>query len=222
MAVVTLPATMRRMDPHILAFVGVAALLTISPGPDMAVMLKNVLRGGRRVVVPTALGTCAGLFAWGAGSSLGIAALVAASAELYAALRLVGAAYLAYLGVLALRSAIRGDPAADDAGPAPRPDLARGTAFRQGLLTNLLNPKVGVFYATLLPQFIPPGAPVFGTSILLAAIHAGLCLVWLIAYGWGIALFGGVLRGGAARRRLEAITGLVLLAFGLRIATEAR
>ena len=210
------------VDPHILAFAGVAALLTISPGPDMALMLRNVLRGGSRVVLPTALGTCTGLFAWGAMSSLGIAAILAASAELYTLLRLAGAAYLVVLGLLALRAAVTGrheDTVVAEDGPS---SMGRRAAFRSGLLTNLLNPKIGVFYATLLPQFIPPGAPPLATSLLLAGIHAALGIAWLCLYGGLLARAGDLVRRGRVRRVLEGLTGAVLVGLGVRVALDAR
>lgn len=212
------------IGPHILAFTGVAALLTISPGPDMALMLRNVLRGGSRVVLPTAIGTCAGLLAWGAASSLGVAAIIAASAELYAVLRLAGAAYLVVLGVLALRAAVTGRHADDPGAPLASEanvTMARMAGFRSGLLTNLLNPKIGVFYATLLPQFIPPGAPPLATSLLLAGIHAALGIAWLCLYGGLLARAGDLVRQGRVRRVLEGLTGAVLLALGLRVALDA-
>lgn len=184
-------------------------------------MLRNVLRGGARVVLPTAVGTCSGLLVWGAASSLGIAALLAASAELYTVLRLAGAAYLVYLGVAALRVAATGRHGDAVSGVVAEP-LGRLAALRNGLLTNLLNPKIGVFYATLLPQFIPAGAPPLATSILLAGIHAALGLVWLTVYGGLLARFDGAVRQGRVRRALETLTGVVLIGLGLRVALESR
>jgi threonine/homoserine/homoserine lactone efflux protein len=208
------------LDPHFVAFFGVAALLTLSPGPDMALMLRNVLRGGQRVVLPTAVGTCAGLLAWGAASSLGIAALMAASAELYFVLRLAGAAYLVYLGASAFRAALAGDPREAEALDGREP-MTRWAAFRTGLLTNLLNPKIGVFYATLLPQFIPPGASPLPASMALAAIHAAQNIVWLTAYGWLLARFGDRILRGRGRQVLEGLTGSVLVLLGVRVAVDA-
>jgi threonine/homoserine/homoserine lactone efflux protein len=205
------------MDSRLLAFIGVAALLTIAPGPDMALVLRNALRGGRRAVVPTAAGICTGCIVWGAASSLGVAALLAASAQLYQALKLAGAAYLIFLGVLALRAAVRGDATAPGPGDAT---LSRTGFYRQGLLTNLLNPKVGVFYATFLPQFIAPGQPVFLTSVALACIHAGMGLAWLTVYGYGASRLADVMSRGRIRRSIEAATGTVLVAFGLKLAID--
>ncbi|MGD0122511.1 MAG: LysE family transporter [Candidatus Limnocylindrales bacterium] len=119
--------------------------------------------------------------------------------------------------MLALRAAIRGGPA--EAAPG---DLARTRAgsYRQGLLTNLLNPKVGVFYATFLPQFIAPGQPVFATSVALACIHAGMGLVWLTVYGYGASRLADVMNRGRIRQGIEAATGMVLVAFGLKLAAD--
>jgi threonine/homoserine/homoserine lactone efflux protein len=206
------------MDSRLLAFIGVAALLTIAPGPDMALVLRNALRGGRAAVVPTAAGIASGCIVWGGASSLGVAALLATSAQLYAALKLAGAVYLVILGVVALGAALRTGPRRDEAGGLPLP--SRSGAYRQGLLTNLLNPKVGVFYATFLPQFIAPGQPVFATSVMLAAIHAAMGLVWLTIYGYGAARLADVFSGGRVKRILEAATGTVLVGFGVRLAAE--
>ena len=206
------------MDSRLLAFIGVAALLTIAPGPDMALVLRNALRGGRSTVVPTAAGICSGCIVWGGASSLGVAALLATSAQLYEALKLAGALYLIVLGVLALRAAFRAGGAAEDASSLPA--RSRSNSYRQGLVTNLLNPKVGAFYATFLPQFIAPGQPVFATSLLLACIHAAMGLVWLTIYGYGATRLANVLGRGRGRQALEAATGTVLVAFGLRLAAD--
>ena len=205
------------MDSRLIAFIGVATLLTIAPGPDMALVLRNALRGGRPTVVPTAAGIATGCVAWGAASSLGVAALLAASAQLYQALKLAGAAYLVFLGLLALRAAMRGGEAAAGPGELIR---TRAGAYRQGLLTNLLNPKVGVFYATFLPQFIAPGQPVFATSVALACIHAAMNLVWLTVYGYGASRLADVMTRGRIRQGIEAATGIVLVAFGLKLAAD--
>lgn len=208
------------MDPRLIAFIGVAALLTISPGPDMALVMRNALRYGRPSVVPTAAGIAAGSVAWGAVSSLGVAALLAASAQLYDALKLVGAAYLVFLGAVALHAAWKRGDEADGETVAGREPIARRTAFRQGILTDLLNPKVGVFYATFLPQFIGPGQPVFLTSVELASIHAAMGLTWLVVYGRLASRLGDALRSGRVRKAVESVTGVVLIAFGLRLAAD--
>jgi threonine/homoserine/homoserine lactone efflux protein len=137
-----------------------------------------------------------------------VAALLATSAQLYQGLKLAGAVYLVLLGVLAFRAALRAGGSDEDAGGLPQ--RSRRSAYRQGLLTNLLNPKVGVFYATFLPQFILPGQPVFAT----------LSLAWLTIYGYGASRLADVLSGRRIRQALEAATGTVLVAFGLRLAAD--
>jgi threonine/homoserine/homoserine lactone efflux protein len=205
------------VDSRLIAFIGVAALLTIAPGPDMALVLRNALAHGRRAVIPTAAGTSTGCLIWGAASSLGVAALLATSAQLFAALKLAGAAYLIVLGILALRAAWRRSEASGAGGAGT---LSRAGAYRQGLLTNLLNPKVGVFYATFLPQFIAPGQPVFATSMFLASIHVAMGLSWLTVYGYGASRLGEVLRTGPIGRAIEAASGAVLVAFGVVLAAD--
>ncbi len=209
------------MDPRILAFVGVAALLTISPGPDMALVLRNSLTRGRSSVFPTAAGACSGCVVWGAASSVGIAAILDASAQLYDVLRLAGAAYLVFLGARTLADVWLRRNEEAPAGPAPAPQSGR-SAYRQGLLTNLLNPKVGIFYTTFLPQFIAPGQPVFLMSVALASIHAGMGLIWLTLYGNAAVRLGDVIRRGRVRRGIETATGGILVAFGLAVAVERR
>ena len=198
----------------ILAFTAVAALLTVTPGVDMALVTRTALERGPRAARRTAAGICSGLLVWAALSAVGVAALLAASAEVYTLLRVAGAAYLVFLGVQGLRRA---------AGP-DRMDLPPrgGAPYRQGLATNLLNPKIAVFYTTFLPQFVRAGDPVLLTSLLLASIHAVLSLGWLSGYGSVVARAGDVLRRGRARRALDAASGLVLVGLGVRLALERR
>jgi len=207
------------MDSRLIAFIGVAALLTIAPGPDMALVLRNALRGGRPTVVPTAAGIATGCVAWGAASSLGVAALLAASAQLYQALKLAGAAYLVFLGLLALRAAMRGGPV--ESSPA---DLARTRAgsYRQGLLTNLLNPKVGVFYVTFLPQFVPAGVSAGPYMLLLGAIHALLGLIWFACLILATRPLTVFLRRPQVIEACDRLTGGVFMLFGMGLALESR
>ena len=205
------------MPQEPLVFLGVVALLTITPGADMAMVARSVVIGGRRDALATTLGICAGCLAWAIVSAAGVAALLAASQTAYDALRLVGAAYLIWLGVQSLLAARRGaDPAADlVSGRRPSP-------FRQGLLTNLFNPKIAVFYSTFLPQFIGPGDPALLLSMLLAGVHIALGLVWLSAYAWLLDRAVTAFKSSRLRRALDALTGTVLVALGLRLAAERR
>jgi threonine/homoserine/homoserine lactone efflux protein len=198
----------------ILAFTAVAALLTITPGVDMALVTRTALERDAGAARLTAAGICSGLLVWAALSAVGVAAVLSASAQVYTVLKLAGAAYLLFLGIQGLMRA---------AGPARvEPPLPRGTPYTQGLLTNLLNPKIAVFYATILPQFIRDGDPVLLMSLLLASIHAVLSLMWLSGYGTVVARAGDVLRRGRARRALDALSGIVLVGLGLRLALERR
>jgi threonine/homoserine/homoserine lactone efflux protein len=203
------------IDSKTAVFVVVAAVLTVTPGLDMALVTKNALARGLRGGVTSALGIATGCFAWGVASGIGIAAIVAASTSAFTALRLVGAAYLIFLGAQAIRSTF-GRRSEE---PAPR---RAGSPFRQGLVTNLLNPKIAVFYTTVLPQFIVPGESALAKSILLALIHNVLGLVWLSAYSWGVVRLGALLRRPRVRDALERVTGIVLIAFGVRLLFERR
>ena len=145
----------------VLAFVGAATLIVLLPGPDTLVVVRSILRGGRRQGILTALGNLCGLSLWVAAAALGLAAMLEASEVGYAALRIAGACYLVFLGVQAWRSRGRVDqPGEGHAG-------VLGTGFRAGILTNLLNPKVGVFFVTFLPGFVPDGASVLWTTLAL-------------------------------------------------------
>jgi RhtB (resistance to homoserine/threonine) family protein len=204
-----------------LVFLGIVALLTISPGADMAMVARGVFAGGRREAFATTLGISAGCLVWALASALGVAAVLAASQTAYDALRLVGAAYLVWLGVQSLRAARRGDYRA----PAVGPDggaRRRASAFRQGLLTNLFNPKIAVFYSTFLPQFIESGDPALLVSTLLAGVHIAMGIAWLTVYAWLLDRTVTAFKGSRARRALDALTGTVLVALGLRLAAERR
>ena len=204
------------MPQHPLVFVGIVVLLTITPGADMAMVARSVFTGGRRDAFATTLGISAGCFVWACASALGVAAVLAASQTAYDALRLVGAVYLIWLGVQTLLAARRG------AGPVADAPRARGNPFRQGLLTNLFNPKIAVFYSTFLPQFIAPGDSALAVSMLLACVHIAFGIAWLSLYAWLLDRAIETFKGSRVRRALDALTGTVLVALGLRLATERR
>ena len=204
------------MPEHALVFIGVVALLTITPGADMAMVARSVFTGGRRAAFATTLGICAGCFVWACASAVGIAAVLAASETAYDALRLVGAVYLIWLGVQTLWMA-RGDLP-----PVPDDVSARGHPFRQGLLTNLFNPKIAIFYSTFLPQFIAPGDPALVLSLALAGVHIALGIAWLSLYAWLLDRAVAAFKGSRLRRTLDAVTGTVLVGLGLRLAAERR
>jgi RhtB (resistance to homoserine/threonine) family protein len=204
----------------LLPFSVAAALLTLSPGPDTMLVLRNVLRGGRAAGVRTTMGICTGLLGHATLSALGLSVILARSAAAFAVVKLVGAAYLVWLGVGSLRAAAT--PGA--AGPAPGPIALPGDGrpFREGLLTNLFNPKVAVFYLAFLPQFIAPGEPVLAKSLLLAAIHNAMGLVWLSGVSAGVDRAQRFVTNRSVRRALDGVCGAVLVGLGLRLALARR
>lgn len=207
------------MHSDLAGFAGVAALVTIAPGADFALVSRRALSEGVRTAVVTASGVCCGVMVWGALSAVGIAALLAASADAYNVLRLAGGAYLVLLGVQALLRARRlATQRERPEGSVPGPD--GGTAFRQGLLTNLLNPKVGVFYSAVLPQFVSHHDPVLLVSLLFALVHALMGMAWYSASALVLARGRRVFARPRARAALEMVTAAVLIGLGTRIATE--
>jgi threonine/homoserine/homoserine lactone efflux protein len=203
------------------AFLGVAVLVIVTPGPDTALTIRNTLLGGRPAGIATALGVVAGQAVWALATSVGLVALLLASEPAFAAVRIAGAAYLIYLGLQALVAAFRpGGNGRVVAGP--RRDLPTRTAVRQGLISNLGNPKMAAFFPSLLPQFVPAGDPAFLPLLLLGLVFCSLTFVWLSAYAVVVARAGDLLRRSRVRRAMEAVTGAVLVALGLRLAAEQR
>jgi threonine/homoserine/homoserine lactone efflux protein len=197
------------------AFFAVSALVIVTPGQDTALTIRSTLAGGRRGGVFTAVGVSAGQATWTLATALGVGALLVASEPAFRALKLAGSAYLVLLGLQALRSALRAD-ARPALGRAGAPALTGRRAFRQGLLSNLGNPKMLAFFTSLLPQF---AASVAGL-LALGLVFCSLTLVWLTAYAFAVARAGELVRRSAVRRALEAVTGTVLIGLGLRLATE--
>lgn len=198
---------------QLLAFLGVSALVIVTPGQDTALTIRNTLVGGRRAGVLTAIGVSSGQAIWAVAAAGGIAALLRTSEPAFVAVRLAGGAYLAYLGAQALRSALRRGPAHAPRAGRPRRGLA---PLRQGAISNLGNPKMAVFFTSLLPQF---GAS-FPALLALGLVFCSLTLVWLSGYAVAVAKAGEVLRRPRIRRALDAVTGTVLVGLGLRLATE--
>lgn len=200
----------------VLGFGLVALLLTLTPGLDTALVLRAAITRGRRDAVATALGVVAGVLAWGAAAAVGVSALLTASTVAYDVLRLVGAGYLVWLGGRILWRLVR-HPAEAVAGWSPAPGGAWRSA-RTGLLTNLLNPKVGAFYLSVLPQFLPPGTSALGMGVLLALVHAALSLAWFAVLVLGAAAARRWLQRPGVHRTVEGVTGVTLLGLGLRLA----
>jgi threonine/homoserine/homoserine lactone efflux protein len=192
---------------HALAFLGVSLLVIVTPGQDTALTIRNTLLADRRAGVRTAAGVAAGQATWTLAASAGVVAVLRASEPAFTAVRLLGAAYLVYLGLQTLLR--RGHVEL-------RPEGSSRRAFRQGLLSNLGNPKMAVFFTSLLPQF----GSSFAALVALGFVFCSLTFVWLSGYAWAVARAGDVLRRPRIRRALDGVTGVVLVAFGLRLAAE--
>jgi threonine/homoserine/homoserine lactone efflux protein len=203
------------------AFVGVAALVIITPGPDTALTVRNALLGGRRAGVATAAGVALGLAVWTAAASAGLAALLVASEPAFVAVKLAGAAYLVLLGLQTLVHAWRGRPVEGD-GEREAARLRPGVALRQGLLNDLGNPKIAVFFTTLLPQFAPAHGPAFATLLAFGLLFCAMTFAWLCVYSAVVARAGRVLRRPRVRWVLDAVMGAALVAVGVRVAVERR
>jgi RhtB (resistance to homoserine/threonine) family protein len=204
---------------HPIVFAGVAAVVIMLPGPDTAVVTKNILVHGRRAGLGTSLGVCTGLFLWTVAAAFGVASVLRASDVAFTALKLVGAAYLVWLGVQAFRAA-RVPAAPGDAGAPGGASAGTYLGFRQGLLSNLANPKIAVFFTSLLPQFVDPGRPVLLPFLALGGLFVLMTLVWLCAYSLLAARMAAGLQRGRVKAALDRITGTVLIVIGLRLASE--
>jgi threonine/homoserine/homoserine lactone efflux protein len=209
------------MGGELLAFLAVSALVIVTPGQDTALTIRNTLAGGRRSGVGTALGVSTGQAVWTLAASAGVAALLVASEPAFLALKLAGAAYLVYLGAQALLAALGLGRAHGPVARAHR-GLAPAAAYRQGVISNLGNPKMAVFFTSLLPQFAPAGGASFPVMLGLGLVFCTMTLLWLSAYSVAVDRAGDILRRPAVRRVLDAVTGTVLVALGLRLATERR
>jgi threonine/homoserine/homoserine lactone efflux protein len=203
---------------HLAAFFGVAALVIVTPGQDTALTIRNSLLGGRLNGLATAFGVCIGQCAWALATSAGLAALLVAFEPAFVALRLFGAAYLVFLGLQALLAAIGARPSRTTSGASPSGPARPAVGFRQGLVSNLGNPKMAIFFPSLLPQF----AHSFAALLALGLVFAAMTLLWLSAYAVAVARAGDLLRRPRIRRLVDAVVGVVLVAFGVRLASEPR
>ena len=206
--------SMSPIEQSLIAFTIAAALLTVTPGLDTALVLRTAAAEGSRRALAAALGIGLGCLAWGLVVALGLGILLETSALAYTVLRWIGALYLLYLGLQLIVSR-RTDFLAGGAAAASG---STGLWFRRGLLTNLLNPKVGIFYVSFLPQFVPAGANVPLTTMLLAAIHAGLGLIWFVALVAATRPLATALRRPEVIRTLDRLTGGVFVLFGAKLA----
>jgi len=201
------------------AFVAAAVVVICTPGQDTALTIRNTLAGGRRGGIATAGGVALGLATWTVAASVGVVALLRASEPVFHAVRLAGAAYLVVLGLQSLAAAGRLRTVRPELGRVA--SLTTPRALRQGLVSNLGNPKIALFFASLLPQFAPHGDGAFLGFLGLGFLFCAMTLAWLSLYAVAVHRLRAVL-GGPVRRALDAVTGLVLVALGLRVAVADR
>jgi threonine/homoserine/homoserine lactone efflux protein len=203
------------LETALIAFVAAAGLLTITPGLDTAMVLRTAAVEGPRTAALAALGIILGCLAWGAAVALGLGVLLAASSVAYTVLKWAGAAYLAWLGI---RLVVK--PRSQfDLGAAP---AQRGNWLARGFLNNLLNPKIGVFYVSFLPQFVPANVAAGPFIFLLATIHGLLGAIWFAALIGATTPLKRWLARQAVVRWIDRITGVVFVGFGLRLALDRR
>jgi threonine/homoserine/homoserine lactone efflux protein len=211
------------MTGSLLAFVLVSLFVIVTPGPDTALTVRNTLMRGRFAGIGTALGASTGQMIWALATSAGLVALLLASEPVFNAFRLLGAAYLVWLGIQTLWAARSpGRRSVADRPEALRPAPSMLVGFRQGLLSDLSNPKMAAFFASILPQFAPQGQGMLSSLVLLGLVFSIMTLAWLSLYAMVIAWAGETFRHSRAKRVIEGFMGAALIAFGVRVAYEQR
>lgn len=206
------------MPDRLLPFLLVVAVLTITPGPDMALVLRNGVRGGPATAWRTGVGCCAGIAVHAALALLGLSAILVASATAFTIVKIAGAGYLVFLGAKALLHSLRSSTDTPPDVVKPLPPATQDQAFRQGLMSNLLNPKIALLFLTLIPQFVAPGEPKLATTTALAVVFLATAVVWWRVFSLGIGIFGRLLSRTGVRRTLDRVTGTVLIGLGVRVA----
>jgi RhtB (resistance to homoserine/threonine) family protein len=210
---------------QLLAFLVVSTILLITPGLDMALVTQHALRYDRRTAITTSIGINCGVMIWAVATAIGIASVLRTSAHIFTAIKLLGAAYLVFLGAQALWASWRGEQngrlsfsvAADQVSGTTLPTWS---AFRRGVLSNLLNPKIAVFFTSLIPQFVDPSGSALKQSLLMGGIYVVQSVLWLFVFALIASKAATVLRRPRVKTTLERVTAGVLIAFGLRLATE--
>jgi threonine/homoserine/homoserine lactone efflux protein len=205
------------MDASLLAFAGVCLLLAITPGPDMAVVTKNALAHGRRGVILTTSGIALALVIWVGATAVGLSALLATSSEVLFVLKIVGACYLGYLGIRTLIESRRRPTDLLAGAPPAAPGQA---VFRQGFLSAISNPKLGVWFVTFLPQWVLPGQAALPRLLELGITFAVIGWIWMNVYGLFVTRLRNVITAPRVRQWMDRVTGVVLLGFGVRLAVE--
>jgi threonine/homoserine/homoserine lactone efflux protein len=198
---------------RVLAFLGVSVLLILTPGPNQALLTSRVLSGGRAAGFAVVRGLACGMAVHLAAAIVGLSALLASSAEVFGVVKLVGGAYLLYLGVAAILHARR--PATAE---VPQPRRSGGSPFRDGLLSMSLNPKATVFFVAVVPQFVAPGPGAAGRVAALLLVYGAICLVFWSAFVLLLHRAREVVRRPRVRAWMERITGGALIGLGARLA----
>lgn len=200
------------------AYLVAISLLTVTPGVDTLLVMRNAGRGGFRDGCVTSVGICCGLFIHATLSALGISLLLLETAWAFSALKWAGAFYLIWLGLGSLKQAVKGGPATDAKSPAvARRNVPLQVSFREGLLSNVLNPKTALFYMALLPQFVDPSGSAFQQSLLLAGVHFLLAMFWQCGLAWMVVRFRGVGVGAGVKRMLNGLTGGFFIVMGAKL-----
>ncbi len=211
---------MEYLSGPLIAFVGIAALVICTPGPDTAMTIRNALLGGRSAGLSTALGVSTGLAIWALATSAGLAALLVASEPLFLAVKYLGAAYLVWLGVQSLRAAFGPGALQQAITSTTARGLRPRQAYIQGVLSDLGNPKIAAFFSSMLPQFAPAGATDFVGLAALGLLFSAMTLVWLTGYALATVRMRDALRRPRVRRALDGITGATLIGLGVKLASE--
>ncbi len=206
------------MPSHLLVYIGVVVAIALFPGPDTAVVTKNALIHGREAALGSAVGVNIGLSVWTLATALGVAAILRSSATVYDALKLVGALYLIWIGARALWDRDTRDADASQLGAQPRDDSRGG--FRQGVISNLANPKVGIFFTSLLPQFVSPHSSALLQMLMLGGIFIAFNVFWMCSYALAAVRLAHVLSRPRVKAVVDRISGLVLVGVGIRLAIE--
>ncbi|HVA85704.1 MAG TPA: LysE family translocator [Candidatus Saccharimonadales bacterium] len=207
------------MDARFAAFVVASALLIMLPGPDMALVTRNALRAGGAGASFTALGAGVGILGWATASTVGVGVLLERSVTAFTLLKLAGAIYLGYLGLRSLVGSQRSGSMTEEARPPAMRRADAVTFFRQGVLGNLLNPKAGVIFVTIIPQFVRPGDP-FARLLLMLLAFEVMMVIWLNFYGFVISRLGRGALGGRLRHAVERVTGAILIGLGVKLVFE--
>jgi RhtB (resistance to homoserine/threonine) family protein len=210
------------IDGHFWSFVVAITLLSLTPGVDTLLVIRNTARGGVRDGIATSVAICCGLFVHATVSALGISLILLQSAVAFNVLKLAGAAYLIWLGVQSLRAARRGRALAVDGAMHGAASPSRLQAVKEGFVSNVLNPKTIVFYMAFLPQFIAPGDPALVKSLWLAGVHFVIANIWQISVVLMVGRANRWLASARVGRALNGLTGSVLVAFGIKLAFEQR